>query len=186
MSETKTVAVISENPVPLQSIEIREEAVDHDVTGVASARMVDGVVELAVPNLLPTDNAAEIYEVPVHRLKIPVRIQKVEVETVNNGFKVKLQNAGRQGMFGPDGAEHVFAGANSKTEMLEFVALVIGQVSYQYREVESETYNRIVKKQQAAAHSMTAVDAAEAAEDGYGPMLDNQEEACDAPEVGLL
>ncbi len=104
-------------------------------TGVASAKLVDGVIELSMPNLLPTDNVEEIVEVAMKRIKVPVRIDTLVIKAVDNGYTVKIPNAGRQNMFGPDGSKHVFL---DKLAMLEFVGTVIGQVSYQYQEREIE------------------------------------------------
>ena len=105
------------------------------VTGLKSDGESEGILELAVPNLLPTDNADEVVEQRIRRVKIPVRIMQASVHVVDNGWVVKLPQAGRQGIYGPDGAMHVFT---DKAKMLEFVGLVIGQVTYQYREHEVE------------------------------------------------
>lgn len=140
---------------------------DHSVTGVKSDCRQAGIMELSVPNLLPTDNASEVYEVPIHRLKIPVRINQVHIEVVDNGYVVKLPNAGRQHvMFGPDGSYQVFSGPDAKREMLEFVALVVGQVTYQYREVEADDYHRIVRRMEGKSNGADA----EPADADVGPM----------------
>ena len=145
MSETVAVATVGTEPAPLQEIEQRvEDDLGHvPEGGLATSGETNGTIELHVPNLLPTDNVVEVHEAKVHRIKIPVRIKNVDIFVVDNGFKVRLPHAGQQSMYGPDGAEHVFT---DKTKMLEFVAMVIGQVTYQYREVEADTFEKLKRR----------------------------------------
>lgn len=105
-------------------------------TGLKTDGKSDGIIDLQIPNLLPTDNVVEEREVQVRRTKIPVRISHINVEVIDNGYIVHLPQAGRQHDYhGPDGARHAF---DDKGEMLEFIGQVIGQVTYQYRESEME------------------------------------------------
>ena len=101
-------------------------------TGLHTDGHVDGIIELQIPNLLPTDNVVEEREVQVRRTKIPVRITDIRVEVIDNGYVVHLPQAGRQHEYhGPDGAHHAFM---DKASMLEFIGQVVGQVTYQYNE----------------------------------------------------
>ena len=188
MSEnSEAVAVVGETANPLQEIELREE-VDHGHVaegGLSTAGESAGIIELAVPNLLPTDNVVEVHEASVHRIKIPMRITNVDIFVVDNGYKVRLPHAGRQNPYGSDGAEHVFAGPTAKHDMLEFVALVIGQVTYQYREVEAETFERIQKRRArraARAEPLATRDGSldEDVERAHHETLDGEDDAPDS------
>ena len=106
---------------------------DQPVTGLKSDGKRQGMIVLSVPNLLPTDNASQIREIEIERVKIPVRITQVNITAVDNGYSVNLPQAGQQNRWGPDGAQHVFP---EKQELMEFVSMVLGQVTYQYRETE--------------------------------------------------
>lgn len=108
-------------------------------TGLDTDGKVDGIIDLQIPNLLPTDNVEVERTVKVMRTKIPVRITRLNVQVIDNGFVVELPQAGRQSDFGPDGSTHAF---NSKTEMLEFIGQVVGQVTYQYNETEMRDVQR--------------------------------------------
>ena len=108
-------------------------------TGLHTDGQADGVIELQMPNLLPTDNVEEVYDVEVRRKRIPVRITKVDVHCIDNGFVVNLPQAGRQSDYGPDGSKHAFT---SKLELLEFIGQLIGQVTYQYVEEELHDHSR--------------------------------------------
>lgn len=107
---------------------------DHEII---SSGQVQGTIELTVPDLAPTDNAVREVEVQVERIKRPVRITYVEINALSNGFKVTLPEAGADTMFGPDGSQHVFM---DKTAMLQFVATVLGQVTYVYSERAIRTH----------------------------------------------
>lgn len=159
-AQNKAAVAVSTRPAPLPEI------VPSDTAPIRTGGKADGVIELSMPNLLPTDNAAEVYDVPVFRLRIPVRIDSLEIKVVDNGFIVELPRAGRQGMFGPDGSHHVFAGEDAKTRMLEFIGHVVGQVTYQYREVEGATYERIKRQQEGARHAPSAPEGLERATAG--------------------
>lgn len=137
---------VSTRPATLGMVQIDRAQEGTEGGGIRTDGNAEGVIDLAVPNLLPTDNASEIYEIPIHRLKVPIRISQLTIRVVDNGYLVELPHAGRQGMFGPDGSHHVFSGPDAKAKMLEFVALVIGQVTYQYREVEGDDYHRIKRR----------------------------------------
>jgi len=102
-------------------------------TGLATDGKADGIIDLQIPNLLPTDNVSEERTVKVRRTKIPVRITTIHISVIDNGYIVNLPEAGRQSDYGPDGSKHVFSG---KAEMLEFIGQVVGQVTYQYNETE--------------------------------------------------
>jgi hypothetical protein len=102
-------------------------------TGLKTDGQQDGIIELQMPNLLPTDNVEEVADVRMKRRRIPVRITKVDVHCIDNGFVVNLPQAGRQSDYGPDGSKHAFT---TKLELLEFIGQVIGQVTYQYVEQE--------------------------------------------------
>lgn len=137
MSEEQTTAEpeVGTALAKAESLDTAQGAKTLAPTGISSAKLVDGVIELSMPNLLPTDNVEEVVEVRLKRVKMAVRIDTLIVKAVDNGYTVKIPNAGRQSMFGPDGSRHVFL---DKGAMLEFVATVIGQVSYQYRETEAD------------------------------------------------
>lgn len=100
-------------------------------TGLKTDGRADGIIDLQIPNLLPTDNVSVEREVKVMRTKIPVRITRLDIEVIDNGYVVCLPQAGRQSEYGPDGCRHAF---KDKAEMLEFIGQVIGQVTYQYNE----------------------------------------------------
>ncbi len=103
-------------------------------TGLHTDGKTDGIIDLQIPNLLPTDNVSVEREVQVMRTKIPVRITNINVEVIDNGYVVHLPQAGRQHEYhGPDGARHAFS---DKAAMLEFIGQVVGQVTYQYNETE--------------------------------------------------
>lgn len=94
-----------------------------------------GVIDVTMPDLVPAENVVDIEDLSMKRVRVPVRIRRLEINELANGFKVTISNAGYQNMWGPDGSEHVFLDMPS---MLEFVGTVLGQVAYQYREVEVE------------------------------------------------
>jgi hypothetical protein len=129
-------------------------------TGLHSDGQVDGIIDLQIPNLLPTDNVVEEREVQVRRTKIPVRITNINVEVIDNGYIVHLPQAGRQHEYhGPDGARHAFS---DKGPMLEFIGQVVGQVTYQYNESEM--------REETALKELT--DALEGGDDVVFPGLD--------------
>jgi hypothetical protein len=112
-------------------------------TGLHSDGQVDGIIDLQIPNLLPTDNVVEEREVQVRRTKIPVRITNINVEVIDNGYIVHLPQAGRQHEYhGPDGARHAFS---DKGLMLEFIGQVVGQVTYQYNESEMREETKLAE-----------------------------------------
>ena len=114
--------------------EARPESHALSPTGLKTDGKTDGLIDLQLPNLLPTDNVVEEREVQVVRTKIPVRITTITVEVIDNGYVVHLPQAGRQNEYhGPDGSRHAF---EEKLSMLEFIGQVIGQVTYQYNESE--------------------------------------------------
>ncbi len=122
------------DPTALTVVEEVREGQALTPTGLKTDGKVDGIVDLQIPNLLPTDNVTEEREVKVRRTKIPVRVTRLEIEVIDNGYIVQLPQAGRQNnMWGPDGSRHAFA---DKAEMLEFIGQVVGQVTYQYNESE--------------------------------------------------
>ncbi len=109
-------------------------------TGLKTDGDSDGIIELRMPNLLPTDNVEVITDVRVARKRIPVRITRLDLQAIDNGFVVNLPQAGRQSEYGPDGSKHAFT---SKQELLEFIGQVIGQVTYQYieQEIHEQEFN---------------------------------------------
>lgn len=102
---------------------------------VLSSGEVRGIIEIAVPDLMPSENVAGERKAKVERIKIPVRVQHVNVQVEANGYIVVIPQAGRSTPYGSSGSRHLFAGEHAKREMLEFIAQVIGQVTYCYREV---------------------------------------------------
>ena len=136
-------------------------------TGLKTDGKVDGIVELEIPNLLPTDNVTEEREVKVRRTKIPVRITRIDIEVIDNGYIVQLPQAGRQdNMFGPDGSRHAFA---DKGPMLEFIGKVVGQVTYQYNESE-------IRETKVRGRDIPSIEAAleaghDVVFDGHGPIM---------------
>ena len=137
-------------------------------TGLKTDGKMDGIIDLQIPNLLPTDNVTKEREVKVMRTKIPVRITKLEIEVIDNGYLVQLPQAGRQhNMWGPDGSRHAF---EDKASMLEFIGQVVGQVTYQYNESE------IHEKTMAMTREIPSIrEALEAGHDveftGRGPIM---------------
>jgi hypothetical protein len=112
-------------------------------TGLHTDGQVDGIIDLQIPNLLPTDNVTMEREVQVMRTKIPVRITDIRVEVIDNGYIVHLPQAGRQHEYhGPDGARHAFS---DKGPMLEFIGQVVGQVTYQYNESEMREETKLAE-----------------------------------------
>ena len=128
-------AVVGAKRDPTEMVTVEAEAPKAlTPTGLHTDGNVDGIIDLQIPNLLPTDNVVEEREVQVRRTKIPVRITNITVEVIDNGYIVHLPQAGRQHEYhGPDGARHAFS---EKGEMLEFIGQVVGQVTYQYNESE--------------------------------------------------
>ena len=125
-TQDPTAMVVVENSEP--------ESVAITPTGLKTDGLVDGVIDLQLPNLLPTDNVTEEREVQVMRTKIPVRITHITIAVIDNGYIVNLPQAGRQHEYhGPDGSQHAFA---DKTALLEFIGQVVGQVTYQYNETD--------------------------------------------------
>ena len=152
------------DPTALTVVEERPRGKVVTPTGLKTDGEVDGVIDLQIPNLLPTDNVTEEREVQVRRTKIPVRITHMNVEVIDNGFIVHLPQAGRQHDYhGPDGARHAF---DDKAKMLEFIGKVVGQVTFQYRESEME-------EEKAMAGIARALEAGHdvAFTPGHGPIM---------------
>ena len=155
------------DPTAMVLVEARPKSHSLSPTGLKTDGKADGIIDLQIPNLLPTDNVVEEHEVKVRRTKIPVRITHINVEVIDNGYIVHLPQAGRQHDYhGPDGARHAF---DHKGEMLEFIGQVVGQVTYQYRESEME-------ETKAMAMDIPSIEAAlEAGHDikftGHGPIM---------------
>jgi hypothetical protein len=101
-------------------------------TELVTSGEVLGSIELAIPDLAPTDNVASERTLDVERIKIPTRISNLSVREVGNGFIVVLPGGART-IFGPAGSQHIFG---TKEEMLTFVGSVIGQVTYMTEERE--------------------------------------------------
>jgi hypothetical protein len=114
-------------------------------TGLETDGHVDGIIDLQIPNLLPTDNVEVERVVKVMRTKIPIRITRIGIQVIDNGFIVELPQAGRQSDFGPDGSNHAFT---DKGEMLKFIGQVVGQVTYQYNETEMRDVHRATARGQ--------------------------------------
>jgi hypothetical protein len=119
--------------------DVKRESKAITPTGLETDGKVDGIIDLQIPNLLPTDNVQVERTVKVMRTKIPVRITRINLNVIDNGYIVELPQAGRQSDFGPDGSSHAF---NDKAEMLEFIGKVVGQVTYQYNETEMRDAKR--------------------------------------------
>ena len=102
----------------------------------------------------------------MRRTKIPVRITRLDIEVIDNGYVVCLPQAGRQSDYGPDGSRHAF---EEKVSMLEFIGQVVGQVTYQYQESS-------MRETKAMGMDIPSIEAAlEAGHDveftGHGPIF---------------
>lgn len=155
------------DPTALAVVEKVSEGQDLTPTGLKTDGKMDGILDLQIPNLLPTDNVSEEREVKVMRTKIPVRITRLDIEVIDNGYIVQLPQAGRQNnIFGPDGSRHAF---EDKVSLLEFIGQVVGQVTYQYNESEMRETKAIPRD----IHSIEAAleDGQDVEFTGHGPII---------------
>ena len=138
-------------------------------TGLKTDGKADGIIDLQIPNLLPTDNVSVEREVKVMRTKIPVRITRLDIEVIDNGYVVCLPQAGRQSDYGPDGSRHAF---KDKAEMLEFIGQVVGQVTYQYNETSMrEAKGRAREDIPSSGEALQDGDGHDVEFTGHGPII---------------